>query len=91
MAGAKTDLAEVVSDQPHQGRYKLLKQEVEIYLSVDHPNIARLRLASKWPTRKERPVASSKVTNCIRPLDVCPYMKRIGAQGTKVHRFFEIE
>lgn len=35
-------------DSMNDGRYKLLKQEVEIYLSVDHPNIARLIDVYEW-------------------------------------------
>lgn len=35
-------------DSMNLSRYKLLKQEVEIYLSVDHPNIARLIDVYEW-------------------------------------------
>ncbi|CAK9018666.1 unnamed protein product [Durusdinium trenchii] len=35
-------------DSMNDSRYKLLKQEVEIYLSVDHPNIARLIDVYEW-------------------------------------------
>jgi len=35
-------------DSMNDSRYQLLKQEVEIYLSVDHPNIARLIDVYEW-------------------------------------------
>ena len=90
MAEAKTDPVAVVSDPPHQGRYKLLKQEVEIYLSVDHPNIARLQLASKWQTERKDQLLYRKSEIA---LDVCPWtVVGKAPRFTKVHRcIFENE